>query len=402
MRKLTALILSLIIAVSMCGCSVEDASSALGGIIDGSFLVTKVETVEEYYIVSPEYDACYNTLNKQQKKIYKVLYSAAIGMTDGFFRVCKSYTGIKTDIALAYTALIRDHAEIFWLPNLYLVSEIENMFYQDAVVAFNYSGKNKQVSYAVTKEQRDVMKAALEEKVDEILFEAQKYDSEYEKEKFFNDYICENTEYDLNADLNHTSFGCLISGKALCEGYSRAFKLLCNKAGIECDLIVGTVEDTGHMWNSVNIDSKHSLVDVTWNDTKGGAKYMYFNITEEQLAFDHETSPLYTESMSGEAQNRDEYNFFHRKSGFTGNTYYAKNGRYLEDNSYPEKAAKAIKEDSLLKRETEFLLSSAEREEFLKDDMGYIAKIQNKLSGVVIEKYSFERDILILFFSVYA
>ncbi len=402
MKKLTALVLSFIIAVFMCGCSIEDASSALGGIIDGNFLITEVETVEEYYIVSPEYNACYNALSGRQKKIYKVFYSAAIGMTDGFFRVSESYDEVKTDIALAYTALLRDHAEIFWLPNQYLVSELGNVFYNETVVAFNYSGNEKKVSYAVTKEERDTMKEALDKKVDEILLKAEDFETEYEKEKFFNDYICENTEYDKNATLSHTSFACLVSGKALCEGYARAFKLLCNKAGIECDLIVGYAEDTGHMWNSVNIDGKHSFVDVTWNDTAESSQYMYFNITGSQLFFDHKISPLYSALEDAQIQKGDEYNFFERESGFSGNTYYAKEGRYLEDNSYPETAAKAIREDSLTKRETAFLLSDNQIEEFMKDDMGYISKIQKRLSGIGIEKYSFERDILVLFFSVYA
>lgn len=402
MRKLVALILSLIIAVLMCGCSAEDASSVLSGIIDADFLITEVQTVEEYYIVSPEQDACYNSLNKRQKEMYKIFYSAAQQMTDGFFRLCQSYDGVKTDIALAYSALLRDHTEIFWMPNVYLVSESKGVFSKDTVVSFDYSDNERKVSYAVTKEQRDIMKATLEEKVEEILKEAEKFNSDYEKEKFFNDYICQNTEYDKETELSHTSFSCLVLGKALCEGYSRAFKLLCNKAGIECDLIVGTADDTGHMWNSVNIDGKHSFVDVTWNDTENSDRYMYFNITGSQLGFDHEISPLYSELEESQIQNGNEFNYFERECGFIGNTFYARNGRYLEDNTYPEKAAKAIKEDSKTKRETVFLLNENQKQEFLNYDMGYISKIQKQLSGITIEKYSFDRDILVLFFSVYA
>ena len=392
MKKLLAVFLSLILAFSLCGCNIQ-------GLIEGSISLTEIEMVEEYYIVSPEYNACYNSLNKNQKSIYKILYSAALQMPDGFFRLCKSYEGIKNDIAIAYNAVMSDHVEIFWMPQVYLVSEI-GFFEREAAVCFNNPDGDKKVSYAVSKEQRSVMEKALNEKTEEIVEDANKYNSEYEKEKYFNDYICENTEYDKEASLGHTAFGALVSGKALCEGYAKAFKLLCNKANIECDLIVGYAENTGHMWNSVNIDGKHSFVDVTWNDEEY-SRYTYFNITGEQLEFDHIILPTFKE-IDDEAIKKDDYNFFERECSYTGNSYFVKEGRYLSDGDYYKAAAKAIKEDALIARESSFMLNETQKEAFAKDDMGYIEKIQNELSGIVIEKYAYERDILVLFFSVLA
>ena len=50
----------------------------------------------------------------------------------------------------------------------------------------------------------------------------------------------------------------------VCEGYSRAFKVLCDKEGIECAIVSGG----GHMWNYVKLpdEQKWYAVDVTWND----------------------------------------------------------------------------------------------------------------------------------------
>lgn len=396
MKKLLAVFLSLILALALCGCNIKEAAEMLGG----KFSLTEIETVEEYYIVSPEYNACYNSLNKQQKSIYKILYSAALQMPDGFFRLCKSYDGIKTDIAIAYNAVINDHVEIFWMPQVYLVSEM-GFLARETVVCFNNPDGDKKVSYTVSKEQRSVMEKALEEEVEEILQNAKIYNTEYQKEKYFNDYICENTEYDKEAPLGHTVFGALVSGKALCEGYAKAFKLLCNKADIECDLIVGEAEDVGHMWNSVNIDGKHSFVDVTWNDQEN-ERYTYFNITGEQLTFDHTLLPVFKEIEDENALKTGDYNFFERECSYIGNSYFVKEARYLSDNSYHKIASEAIKQDALNKRESVFMLSTDQKEAFLKDDMGYIAKIQNELSGIILEKYAFERDILVLFFSVLA
>lgn len=63
----------------------------------------------------------------------------------------------------------------------------------------------------------------------------------------------------------------LYKGVALCEGYSRLFKTLCDHAGIKSEIIYGYAR-TGtsrrfginHAWNAVYIDSTWHLLDVTW------------------------------------------------------------------------------------------------------------------------------------------
>ena len=63
----------------------------------------------------------------------------------------------------------------------------------------------------------------------------------------------------------------------MCEGYSRAFKVLCDKLDIPCIISVGSAisfnGDTpeAHMWNEVKMnDDKWYAVDVTWNDPVTG------------------------------------------------------------------------------------------------------------------------------------
>lgn len=63
----------------------------------------------------------------------------------------------------------------------------------------------------------------------------------------------------------------------VCEGYSRAFKILCNKLNIPCILAVGDAKDAkdgtpeSHMWNEVKMnDGQWYAVDVTWNDPVDG------------------------------------------------------------------------------------------------------------------------------------
>ena len=57
----------------------------------------------------------------------------------------------------------------------------------------------------------------------------------------------------------------------VCEGYSRAFKVLCDKMGIPCILMSGVAKiggnEGGHMWNYVQMENgKWYAIDVTWDD----------------------------------------------------------------------------------------------------------------------------------------
>lgn len=59
---------------------------------------------------------------------------------------------------------------------------------------------------------------------------------------------------------------------AVCDGYARLFKTLCQYAGIQSELVLGYVRAepgkerfrTNHTWNAVRVDSAWQLVDVTW------------------------------------------------------------------------------------------------------------------------------------------
>src|SRR6476659_2951980 len=60
---------------------------------------------------------------------------------------------------------------------------------------------------------------------------------------------------------------------AVCDGYARLFKTLCQYSGVKCEIITGYAAGyvtrnrsfrTNHSWNAVYIDSSWKLIDVTW------------------------------------------------------------------------------------------------------------------------------------------
>ena len=106
--------------------------------------------------------------------------------------------------------------------------------------------------------------------------------TEYAKMVAFKNAICAAVSYDSDSASSYANvygipwqlipaFGGGTGGQIVCEGYSKAFKYLCDQAGIECYLVTGTMSSSGtansgsdnHMWNIVRLDGKSYLVDVT-------------------------------------------------------------------------------------------------------------------------------------------
>lgn len=152
------------------------------------------------------------------------------------------------------------------------------------------------------------MKSKLNTKLEEI---RSKYLSittdKLQLEYIIHDYILNNTEYDYDNYINgtvpqisHSAYGALIDGKAVCDGYSKAAKLLFNEIGIESGIIVS--DEMNHSWNYVNIDNKYYQLDITWDDPvpeTNRIRYSYFNLSDSEMGKDHIwTNGLYPECNS--------------------------------------------------------------------------------------------------------
>lgn len=107
------------------------------------------------------------------------------------------------------------------------------------------------------------------------------------------DYLCNTLFYDYDSYASYIAakdYRIFCSAPAflpdqvgsgvVCEGYAKAFKVLCDRMGIPCVCIGGTVvqngKTEGHMWNGVQVNGKWYLTDVTWDDSAGTVSYRYF------------------------------------------------------------------------------------------------------------------------------
>lgn len=206
--------------------------------------------------------------------------------------------GLASDkqISEAIMAYKNDHPEVFWIKDYF-------EYYNDGSNTF------VKISYNMSEEKLAAAKQEFTEKVDEIIASVPTDKNEYEIEKYINNYIIENCVYDVDAVANdnvkgneNDAYGAIVEGSAVCEGYARAFQLLCNSVGIECVNIVGNAGEP-HQWNCVKIDNEWYQIDVTWNDAdeQGEISYnRYFNLTDKKISKTHKVAKIFKETTDEE------------------------------------------------------------------------------------------------------
>ena len=122
------------------------------------------------------------------------------------------------------------------------------------------------------------------QKVNQLVANCPKNGWRYNQIVYLNDWLTKNNSY--NSDYGTTQDIAKIAWSPLsalrgstgktgpvCEGYARAFKVLCDKLGIPCVLATGYARSQAggngvtHMWNEVQMENGlWYAIDVTWND----------------------------------------------------------------------------------------------------------------------------------------
>lgn len=118
----------------------------------------------------------------------------------------------------------------------------------------------------------------------------------FEKEMAIIEYLLVHVDYDYTyAESSHWAYGALFEGKAVCDGYTKAFMELANVCGIETKYVLGNTMGANsysfngiigivaqHAWNLVKLDDGEWYhVDVTFADSD--SYYSKYNYDKNQL-----------------------------------------------------------------------------------------------------------------------
>mgnify|MGYP000992816130 CR=1 FL=1 len=261
-----------------------------------------MKQTEEYY---------YGKMSKDKQNVYRAMLHGLMELSDEFL-IPQVPTTDGNWLYDVFFQLRLDHPEIFWAvgfkyryykdsPNLILIPE-----------------------YIFDKNKIREHQKALGARVDKLVRTAMKF-SEWDKEKYVHDFICENIRYDkLKKPYSHEIIGPLGHGGGVCEGIAKSVKVLCDALGVWCIIaICGNNPEKGikyrHTWNIVRIGGTYYHLDATFDNTLGNSdkvediRYDYFNLDDKSIFRDHE--PLI--AAAPHCTDHDRFYYREKKLSFT-------------------------------------------------------------------------------------
>ncbi|MBP3761454.1 MAG: lasso peptide biosynthesis protein [Ruminococcus sp.] len=133
--------------------------------------------------------------------------------------------------------------------------------------------------YYTTAEQEN----QVSEKINQVISGFDKNISDYEKVREVYDYIKNRVQFDdihknnPNHHIKSTSFGAIIYGQAVCQGYAVLMYRMLREIGIDSRVITGMAKDDEneefHAWNIACIDGVYYNIDITWDDQNNNEEY---------------------------------------------------------------------------------------------------------------------------------
>lgn len=169
--------------------------------------------MEQYY---------YNHMNKQEQAAYHGILQGISGLADEFQIPALDGETLYN----VFFQLRLDHPEIFW------ATGYKYRYYKESpniVFVPEYLFDKGKI-----KEHQKAMKSRVEK-----LVRPAKDMSEWEKEKYVHDFICQNVHYDkLKKAYSHEIIGPLGQGVGVCEGIAKAVKVLLDALGVWCVIAI--------------------------------------------------------------------------------------------------------------------------------------------------------------------
>lgn len=217
-------------------------------------------------------------------------------------QILKGIENFETDISIKSDVFKKDDLES--LKSLFVLVKIACIENSSVASTYKYAGNSEYITaikltYTKTKQKALSEKEQLNKKVDTILNGITTEMNEFERIEYIHDTINKLCVYGESETGNQDSaYGCLVEGKAICEGYSKAFLLLCNRSGIDCTIVTGTAiadngESAAHMWNMVMVDGQWYHIDLTWDDPtlnpadNDYVRHDFFNLTDSEISQTH-------------------------------------------------------------------------------------------------------------------
>ncbi len=211
------------------------------------------------------------------------------------FATCPEYVNVANfeipyndeNKAALKTLIWRETPELFHIDALGF-NQYNGYFY-GIYASYHYTAEHYQQYLAESKAAADAMTADL----------LQSDLGDVEKALLLHDRLALACAYDERVYTNagapqeaYNMYGALVSGSAVCQGYTMAYDYLLSLVGIESTFCES--DKLNHAWNIVYLNGKAYHVDVTWDDPRhditGRVMHTNFLVSSKKLAESHKAS----------------------------------------------------------------------------------------------------------------
>lgn len=182
----------------------------------------------------------------------------------------------KDDIIYIYRSIMFDNPDIFYVDSAFIPYKFDNQTDTIAILSPSYIFTKSKIPTYINKFNNTVKKYI------------KGIDSTYsamQKALILHDRIVVNCKYKYENLKSYTAYNALVNGKAVCEGYSRAYCYLLSLVGVDSKCVNN--DDKEHCWNLVKLGGKWYHADLTGDDptpdTAGYLTHKYFLISSSKL-----------------------------------------------------------------------------------------------------------------------
>lgn len=235
----------------------------------------------------------YENLTDSQKKLYDEILPKVRKIEDFTYTAAEYGYDTLDDLLIVMGAVNADHPEL----ELYFsIAEVDDGDMTTALKSRYFMPGGGDVT---TDEQKAELRRELEifdAECEQVVAAMPEGLSTYDKYRYLAIFVSLRTTYDydgVGGDQIATAYGAIQGGLSICQGYSRGFEYLCQKADLWCKTVIGQSRETSHAWNLVMLESGTYHIDVTWSDNWDIPAdsldwFGYFMLTQDEILFDHQ------------------------------------------------------------------------------------------------------------------
>lgn len=262
----------------------------------------------------------YSQLTPTGKSMYNTILKNRSTLIDGYGSIDLNINEENADkyFQTTWDALTLDNPDLFFIDTKkisLLTRTSSSLLFGKVKYSYILQPQNNGNYFVDTWQTSDEVKNAVEkinQRTENIIATVPR--TRVDKIKYIHDYLINNMEYNQSDDKNNGDiYGALIKGKAVCEGYAKAFKYFMDKLDVPCVIVLGKGEDEQgnsefHAWDYVQLDNgEWYAVDCTWDDpiiigngrVSDKVKYKYFLVGSDSFFTSHFEDP----DVSGSGQN---------------------------------------------------------------------------------------------------